>query len=66
MISLNNIEEIIIQEKNNLKNKSKNYKENFSQIKKFIIHEIIKIEKLNKNNQNIIPEVNFDDLKLNL
>ena len=66
MIDLNNIEEIIIQEKNNLKNKSKNYKENFSQIEKFITDEIIKIEKLNKNNQNIIPEINFDDLKLNL
>jgi len=66
MIDLNNIEEIIIQEKNTLKNKSKNYKENFSQIEKFITDEIIKIEKLNKNNQNIIPEINFDDLKLNL
>ena len=66
MIDLNNIEEIIIQEKNNLKNKSTNYKENFSQIEKFITDEIIKIEKLNKNNQNIIPEINFDDLKLNL
>ena len=66
MIDLNNIEEIIIQEKNNLKNKSKKYKENFSQIEKFITDEIIKIEKLNKNNQNIIPEINFDDLKLNL
>jgi len=66
MIDLNNIEEIIIQEKYNLKNKSTNYKENFSQIEKFITDEIIKIEKLNKNNQNIIPEINFDDLKLNL
>ena len=66
MIDLNNIDEIIIQEKNNLKNKSKNYKENFLEIEKFITDEIIKIEELNKNNKNIIPEVKFDDLKLNL
>ena len=29
MIDLDNIEELIIQEKNNLKKKSKNYKKNF-------------------------------------
>ena len=66
MIDLNNIEEIIIREKNNLKNKSKNYKENFLEIEKFITDEVINIEELNKKNENIIPEVKFDDLKLNL
>ena len=66
MIDLNNIDEIIIQEKNNLKSKSKNYKENFLEIEKFITDEIINIEELNKNNKNIIPEIKFDDLKLNL
>ena len=66
MIDLDNIEEIIIQEKNNLKSKSKNYIENFLEIEKFITDEIINIEELNKNNKNIIPEVKFDDLKLNL
>ena len=66
MIDLDNIEKIIIQEKNNLKNKSKNYVENFLEIEKFITDEIINIEELNKNNKNIIPEVKFDDLKLNL
>ena len=66
MIDLDNIEEIIIQEKNNLKSKSKNYIENFFEIEKFITDEIISIEELNKNNKNIIPEVKFDDLKLNL
>ena len=66
MIYLDNIEEIIIQEKNNLKSKSKNYIENFFEIEKFITDEIINIEELNKNNKNIIPEVKFDDLKLNL
>jgi hypothetical protein len=66
MIDLNNIDEIIIQEKNNLKNKSKNYKENFLEIEKFITDEVINIEELNKKNENIIPEVKFDDLKLNL
>jgi ectoine hydroxylase-related dioxygenase (phytanoyl-CoA dioxygenase family) len=66
MIDLDNLEEIIIQEKNNLKSKSKNYIENFLEIEKFITDEIINIEELNKNNKNIIPEVKFDDLKLNL
>lgn len=66
MIDIDNIEEIIIQEKNYLKNKSKNYVENFLEIEKFITDEIFNIEELNKNNKNIIPEVKFDDLKLNL
>ena len=66
MIDLNNIKEIIIQEKKNLKSKSENYKENFLQIEKYITSEILKIEDLKKNNQNIIPEVIFDDLNLNL
>ena len=66
MIDLNNIQEIIIQEKKNLKSKSENYKENFLQIEKNITSEILKIEDLKKNNQNIIPEVKFDDLNSNL
>ena len=66
MIDLNSINEIIIQEKKNLKSKSKNYKKNFLEIEKFITDEIANIEELNKNNKNIIPEVKFDDLKLNL
>ncbi len=48
MISLNNIEEIIIQEKNNLKNKSKNYKENFSQIKNLLYMKLLKLKNLIK------------------
>ena len=66
MIDLNNIQEIIIQEKKNLKSKSENYKENFLQIEKNITSEILKIEDLKKNNQNIIPEVKFHDLNSNL
>ena len=66
MIDLDIIEEIIIQEKNYLKNKSKNYVENFLEIEKFITDEIFNIEELNKKNKNIIPEVKFNDLKLNL
>jgi len=66
MIDLNNIQEIIIQEKKILKSKSENYKENFLQIKKYITSEILKIEDLKKNNQNIIPEVKFHDLNSNL
>ena len=66
MIDLDNIGEVLIQEKNYLKNKSKNYVENFLEIEKFITDEIINIEELNKKNENIIPEVKFNDLKLNL
>ena len=46
MIDLKNIEEIIIKEKNILRNKSKNFRENFSKIEKYILSEIIKIEDL--------------------
>ena len=48
MIDLKNIEEIIIKEKSILRNKSKNFRENFSKIEKYILSEIIKIEDLKK------------------
>ena len=62
MISLENIEKKIIKEKLILKQKSKNYKDNFLRIEKFIEEEILKIQALKKNNSNIIPEINFHDL----
>ena len=62
MISLENIEEKIIKEKLILKKKSKNYKDNFLKIEKYIQSEVQNIEALKKNNSNIIPEVNFSDL----
>ena len=62
MISLENIEEEIIKEKLILKKKSKNYKDNFLKIEKYIQSEVQNIEALKKNNSNIIPEVNFSDL----
>ena len=65
MIKLENIEKKIIIEKENLKNKSKNYKENFLIIKNYIENEILNIEKLKKSNLSIIPEVNSKDLTLN-
>jgi hypothetical protein len=65
MIDLKNIEEIIIKEKNILRNKSKNFRENFSKIEKYILSEIIKIEDLKKNNKQIIPEIKFQDLNSN-
>ena len=66
MIDLNNIEEVIKEEKKVLRNKSKNYKENFSEIKNFIEKEILHIETLKKNGINIIPEINFKDLSSSL
>ena len=62
MINLENIEDKIIKEKIILKQKSKNYKENFLKIEKFIEREVLNIESLKKNNSNIIPEVNFNEL----
>jgi len=62
MISLENIEKKIIKEKLILKQKSKNYKDNFLRIEKFIEEEVLKIQALKKNNSNIIPEINFHDL----
>ena len=62
MISLENIEKKIIKEKLILKQKSKNYKNNFLRIEKFIEEEVLKIQALKKNNSNIIPEINFHDL----
>ena len=63
MISLENIEKKIIKEKLILKQKSKNYKDNFLKIEKFIEEEVLKIQALKKTNSNIIPEINFHDLK---
>ena len=62
MISFENIEAKIIKEKLILKKKSKNYKDNFLKIEKYIQSEVQNIEALKKNNSNIIPEVNFSDL----
>jgi len=66
MIDINNIDQIIKDEKEILRSKSKDYKENFSKIEKFIESEILQIESLKKNKQNIIPVINFRDLSSNL
>ena len=62
MINLENIENKIKKEKIILKQKSKNYKENFLKIEKFIEKEVLNIEAQKKINSNIIPEVNFNEL----
>ena len=66
MIDINNIEQLIKEEKKILRSKSKNYKENFSKIFNFIEKEILQIENFKKNKKNIIPEINFRDLSSNL
>ena len=53
MISLENIEKKIIKEKLILKQKSKNYKDNFLRIEKFIEEEVLKIQALKKNNSKL-------------
>ena len=65
MIDLEKIEKKIIKEKKFLRDKSQNYNNNFLNIKKYIEKEIINIEELKKNNLNIIPEINFNDLESN-
>ena len=65
MIDLEKIEKKIIKEKKFLRDKSQNYNNNFLNIKKYIEKEIINIEELKKNNLNIIPEINLNDLESN-
>ena len=65
MIKLDNIEEKIIKEKKYLRNKSKNYKDNFLKIQKFIQKEVLHIKELKKNNSSVIPEVYFNELATN-
>ena len=66
MIDIKNIEQLIKEEKKILRNKSKNYRENFSKIENFIEKEIVQIENLKKSAENIIPEISFKDLSDNL
>ena len=48
--------------KEELRNHSKNYKENFAKIEKFIETEIQEILKLKKNNKSIIPEISINEI----
>ena len=48
--------------KEELKNLSKNYKENFAKIEKFIENEIQEILNLKKNNKSIIPEISINEI----
>ena len=48
--------------KKELRNQSKNYKENFTKIKNFIETEIQEILNLKKNNKSIIPEISINEI----
>ena len=48
--------------KEELRNHSKNYKENFAKIEKFIETEIQEILNLKKNNKSIIPEISINEI----
>ena len=52
----------IIQVKQILRKKSKNYNNNFQNIEDFIRKEVYEIKKLKQNSENIIPEISFDKL----
>ena len=56
----------IIKAKKKLRIKSKNFKENFLKISKFIKKEVCLIEDLKKNKKKIIPEVKFEDISNDL
>ena len=51
--------------KKELRNHSKNYKENFAKIEKFIETEIKEILNLKKNNKSIIPEISINEIDQN-
>ena len=51
--------------KEELRNHSKNYKENFAKIEKFIETEIQEILNLKKNNKSIIPEISINEIDQN-
>ena len=48
--------------KEELRNHSTNYKENFAKIEKFIETEIQEILSLKKNNKSIIPEISINEI----
>ena len=51
--------------KEELRNHSKNYRENFTKIEKFIESEIQEISNLKKNNKSIIPEISINQTDQN-
>ena len=51
--------------KEELRNHSTNYKENFAKIEKFIETEIQEILNLKKNNKSIIPEISINEIDQN-
>ena len=59
---MKNYDQDIIEAKKILRNKSKNYKENFKKIEKFIEKEVQEIQKLQNSNSAIVPEISFNDL----
>ena len=59
---MKNYTQDIKKKKKILRNKSKNYKENFKKIEAFIKKEVQEIKQLQKSKLPIIPEINFKDL----
>ena len=57
---MKNYDQDIIEAKKILRSKSKNYKENFKKIEKFIEQEV---QEIKNSTSSIVPEINFKDLK---
>ena len=56
---MKNYDQDIIEAKKILRSKSKNYKENFKKIEKFIEQEV---QEIKNSTSSIVPEINFKDL----
>ena len=56
---MKNYDQDIIEAKKIFRSKSKNYKENFKKIKKFIEQEV---QEIKNSTSSIVPEINFKDL----
>ncbi len=61
-MTFENIAKDIKSIKTELRKKSKNYRENFNQIKKYISLEIQEIKKLKNSKKSIIPEISFESI----
>ena len=57
---MKNYDQDIVEAKKILRSKSKNYKENFKKIEKFIEQEV---QEIKNSTSSIVPEINFKDLK---
>ena len=59
------INNLIIVEKNRLRKKSKDFIKNFKKIERYIVKEVAEIENLKNSSSLIIPEISFNQINEN-